>query len=186
MPTTQTSLDQALSTLKKEPHIPMIQTSHASANNLMNFLPDVKPSMNMLATSIPANMGMGNMSMTNLSLNLQQGLAQMTMQNQLDSLMNPNSGLQNSHMSITQQHSNGFSNVKRENSPSNMLNNNGIAGFGMNMSGMVASIFDPMVPIGNSLPMQISQLPVRKEERSSLPINQSQMQQKMDGEYFFI
>ncbi|XP_051154372.1 bromodomain-containing protein 4-like isoform X3 [Leptopilina boulardi] len=200
VPTTQTSLDQALLALKKEPHIPMIQTSHGSTNNLLNFLPpDIKqPAMNMLTTSMPPNMGMGNMSMSGLSLNLQQGLAaQMSMQNQLDNLLNQSSGaaaaaaaaaaLQNSHsMSITQHSSNGFSNMKRENSPSNMLNNNGITGFaGMNMSGMVASIFDPITPLNTSLPMQISQLPVRKEERSSLPMNQPQMHPKIDVGGFF-
>ncbi|XP_043475306.1 homeotic protein female sterile-like isoform X4 [Leptopilina heterotoma] len=185
VPTTHSNLDQALSALKKEPHIPMLQTSHGSSNNLLNFLPDVKSSMNMLSSSMPANMGMGNMSMGGLSLNLQQGLAQMSMQNQLDNLLNQSSGLQNSHMSITQQHSNGFSNMKRENSPSNMLNNNGITGFGMNMPSMVASIFDPITPLNTSLPMQISQLPVRKEERSSLPMNQPQMHPKIDVGGFF-
>ena len=115
-------------------------------------------------------------------MNLQQGLAHMSMQSQLESLINTNNSLQNSHnMTISQQHSNGFSNAKRENSPPNMLNNNGIPGLnlGMNMTGM-GSIFDPLPMV--SMPMQISQLPTRKEERS-LPISQAQMQPKMDGEF---
>ncbi|XP_033226960.1 homeotic protein female sterile-like isoform X3 [Belonocnema kinseyi] len=185
--TTQTSLDHALSTTKKESHIPMIQTSHSANNNSnLNLLPDVKPAVNMVSTSVASNLNMGQINMANINMNLQQGLAHMSMHSQLESLINTTASLQNSHtMTISQQHSNGFSNVKRDNSPPNMLNNNGIPGFNlgsMNISGM-ASIFDPGVPLV-SMPMQIPQLTARKEERS-LPMSQAQMPQKMDVGAFF-
>ncbi|KAG7209234.1 hypothetical protein KM043_015355 [Ampulex compressa] len=181
VPTTQTSLDQALS-IKKEPHIPMIQTPHTTTNNTnLNLLPDVKAPVNMMPTSMASNLNLGNINMANLNMNLPQGLAtHMSMHNQLENMINttsPLTNIQNSHnVTMSQQHSNGFSNIKRENSPPNMLNNNGIPGLnmGMNMGGM-GSIFDPLPIV--SMPMQISQLPIKKEEKP-LTISQPQMPQK--------
>ncbi|XP_015434365.1 PREDICTED: bromodomain-containing protein 2-like isoform X2 [Dufourea novaeangliae] len=180
VPTTQTSLEQAMS-IKKEPHIAMIQAPHTTTNNTnLNLLPDVKAPVNMMPTSM-ANLNLGNITMANLNMNLPQGLAtHMSMHNQLESMINTTSSLssiQNSHnVAMSQQHSNGFSNIKRENSPPNMLNNNGIPGvsMGINMGGM-SSIFDPLPIV--SMPMQISQMPIKKEEKP-LPISQPQMAQK--------
>jgi hypothetical protein len=134
-----------------------------------------------MPTNIATNM---NINMTNLNLNLPQGLAHMSMHNQLDNIINTTASLtsiQNSHnvpMS-SQQHSNGFPNTKRGNSPSNMLNNNGIPGLNMGMNmGSMGSIFDPLPIV--SMPMQISQLSMKKEEK--IP---SQLAQKpIDGSYF--
>ncbi|CAL7946911.1 unnamed protein product [Xylocopa violacea] len=181
VPTTQTSLEQTMS-LKKKSHIPMIQTPHTTTNNTnLNLLPDVKTPVNMMPTSMASNLNLGNIAMANLNMNLPQGLAtHMSMHNQLENMINttsPLTNIQNSHnATMSQQHSNGFSNIKRENSPPNMLNNNGIPGLnmGMNMGGM-GSIFDPMPIV--SMPMQISQMPLKKEEKS-VPISQPQMPQK--------
>ncbi|KOC60493.1 Bromodomain-containing protein 4 [Habropoda laboriosa] len=182
-----TTLEQTMS-LKKKPHIPMIQTPHTTSNNTnLNLLPDVKAPVNMMPTSMASNLNLGNITMSNLNMNLQQGLAtHMSMHNQLENMINTNSPLtsiQNSHnATMSQQHSNGFSNIKRENSPPNMLNNNGIPGLnmGMNIGGM-GSIFDPM-PI--SMPIQISQMPIKKDEKS-VSISQPQMPQKpMDGMFY--
>lgn len=185
VPTTQTSLEQM--SLKKKPHIPMIQTPHTTTNNTnLNLLPDIKTPVNMMPTSMASNLNLGNMTMANLNMNLQQGLAtHMSMHNQLENMINttsPLTNIQNSHnATISQQHSNGFSNIKRENSPPNMLNNNGISGLNMGISmGGIGSIFDPM-PMQSSMPMQMSQIPIKKEEKS-VSISQSQMPQKpMDG-----
>lgn len=181
VPTTQTSLEQM--SLKKKPHIPMIQTPHTTTNNTnLNLLPDIKTPVNMMPTSMASNLNLGNMTMANLNMNLQQGLAtHMSMHNQLENMINttsPLTNIQNSHnATISQQHSNGFSNIKRENSPPNMLNNNGISGLNMGMSmGGIGSIFDPM-PMQSSMPMQMSQIPIKKEEKS-VSISQSQMPQK--------
>lgn len=182
---TQTSLEQTLS-LKKEPHIAMIQAAHTNANNTnLNILSDVKAPVNMMPTSMASNLNLGNLSMANLNMNLSQGLAtHMSMHNQLENMINttsPLTSIQNSHsVTMSQQHSNGFSNIKRENSPPNLLNNNGIPGLnmGMNMGG-IGSIFDPLSIV--SMPMQTSQMAIKKEEKS-LPISQAQMAQKpMDG-----
>ncbi|XP_017887088.1 homeotic protein female sterile-like isoform X3 [Ceratina calcarata] len=188
VPTTQT-LEQSMS-LKKKPHIPMIQTPHTTTNNAnMNLLSDVKPPVNMMPTSMASNLNLGNITMANLNMNLQQGLAtHMPMHSQLENMINtssPLTNIQNSHnATMSQQHSNGFSNTKRENSPPNMLNNNGIPGLsmGMNMGGM-GSIFDPMSMV--SIPMQLSQIPNKKEEKS-VSISQSQIPQKsMDAGALF-
>lgn len=187
VPTTQTSLEQTMS-IKKESHIPMIQTPHTTTNNTnLSLMPDVKAAVNMMPTSMASNLNLGNITMANLSMNLQQGLAtHMSMHNQLENMINttsPLTSIQNSHnATMSQQHSNGFSNIKRENSPPNMLNNNGIPGLnmGMNMGGM-GSIFDPLSIV--PMPMQISQMPIKKEEKS-VPISQPQMPQKpMDGRF---
>jgi len=175
VPTAQPSLDQAL--VKKDSSF--IQTTTNLNNNTnLNLPPEVK-SVNIIPTNIAANM---NISMANL--NLPQGLAHM--HNQLDNIIHTTASLtsiQNSHnvTMSSQQHSNGFPNTKRSNSPSNILNNNGMPGLniGMNM-GSMSSIFDPL-PIVSNLPMQISQLSMKKEEK----IPQSQLAQKpMDGSYF--
>ncbi|KAK2574994.1 hypothetical protein KPH14_008751 [Odynerus spinipes] len=189
VPTTQTSLEQSLS-IKKEPHISMIPTLHTTSNNTnLNLLPDVKNPVNMMPTSMASNLNLGNINMANLNMNLQQGLAtHMSMHNQLENMINttsPLTNIQNSHnVTMSQQHPNGFPSIKRESSPPSMLNNNGIPGVnvGMNMGGM-GSIFDP-VPIV-SMPMPISQIPIKKEEKP-LPISQPQMTQKaMDAGALF-
>jgi len=205
VPTTQSSMDQALA-VKKEPSFiqtqptldqtlaikkesSFIQTSHTTNNTNnntnLNLLPDIKP-VNMMPTSMASNLNLGNINMTNLNMNLSQGLTHMSMHNQLENIINttaPLTNIQNSHnVTMSQQHSNGFPNTKRGNSPPNMLNNNGIPGLnmGMNMGGM-SSIFDPL-PIA-SMPMQMSQIPLKKEEKP-LPISQPQLTQKpMDGSY---
>ncbi|XP_076281135.1 homeotic protein female sterile isoform X3 [Lasioglossum baleicum] len=180
VPTTQTSLEQTMS-MKKEPHIPMIQAPHTTSNNSLNLMADVKPPVNMMPTSMAANLNLGNITMPNLNMNLPQGLAtHMSIQNQLENMINTTSALtniQNSHnATMSQQHSNGFSNIKRDNSPPNMLNNNGIPGLNMGMNmGAMGSIFDPL-PIG-SMPMQISQMPMKKEEKP-LTTSQPPMAQK--------
>ncbi|KAL6264581.1 hypothetical protein P5V15_004683 [Pogonomyrmex californicus] len=206
VPTTQSSLDQTLAIKKESPFIQtqptldqtlaikkepsFIQTSHTTNNTNnntnLNLLPDVKP-VNMMP-SMTSNLNLGNINMTNLNMSLPQGLAHMSMHNQLENMINttaPLTNIQNSHnVTISQQHSNGFPNTKRGNSPSNMLNNNGIPGLnmGMNMGGM-SSIFDPL-PI-TSMPMQISQIPLKKDEKP-LPISQPQLTQKsMDAGAFF-
>lgn len=169
----------------------MIQTPHTTTNNTnLNLLPDIKTPVNMMPTSMASNLNLGNMTMANLNMNLQQGLAtHMSMHNQLENMINttsPLTNIQNSHnATISQQHSNGFSNIKRENSPPNMLNNNGISGLNMGMSmGGIGSIFDPM-PMQSSMPMQMSQIPIKKEEKS-VSISQSQMPQKpMDAGALF-
>ncbi|XP_020283132.1 bromodomain-containing protein 4-like isoform X2 [Pseudomyrmex gracilis] len=180
---TQPSLDQSLAIKKDQPSF--IQTTHTTNNTNnntnMNLLTDVK-SMNMMPTNMPSNLNMGNINMANLNINLSQGIAaHMSMHNQLENMINTTASLtniqQNSHnVTMSQQHSNGFPNTKRGNSPPNMLNNNGIPGLnmGMNMGGM-SSIFDPLPIV--SMPMQISQIPVKKEEKP-LPISQAQLTQK--------
>lgn len=182
--TQQPSLDQTLA-IKKDP--PFIQTSHATnntnTNTNLNLIPDVKP-VNMMPTSMASNLNLGNINMASLNMNISQGLAaHMSIHNQLENMINTTASLpniQNSHnVTMSQQHSNGFPNAKRGNSPPNMLNNNGIPGLnmGMNMGGM-SSIFDPL-PI--SMPMQISQISIKKDEKP-LPISQPQLTQKpMDG-----
>lgn len=168
----------------------MIQTPHTTTNNTnLNLMPDVKAPVNMMPTSMASNLNLGNITMANLNMSLQPGLAtHMSMHNQLENMINttsPLTSIQNSHnATMSQQHSNGFSNIKRENSPPNMLNNNGIPGLsmGMNMGGM-GSIFDPLSMV--SMPMQISQLPIKKEEKP-VPISQPQMPQKpMDAGALF-
>lgn len=159
------------------------QTGHPTVNNSsMNLLADMKNPVNMMSTSIPTSLNLGNMNMTSPYMS--------AIHNQLESIMNTNAqvtNLQNSHsvtMSQQQQHSNGFTSVKRDNSPSNMLNNNGIPGLniaGMNMSGM-GSIFDP-IPMNMGVNVQMPQLPVKKEEKP-MAITQGQMTHKaMDGMY---
>ncbi|XP_053987783.1 homeotic protein female sterile-like isoform X4 [Hylaeus volcanicus] len=178
VPTTQSSLEQTMS-VKKESHIPIIQAPHTTTNNTnLNLLSDVKPPV--MTSNMASNINLGNITMANLNMNLPQGLAtHISMHNQLENMINttsPLTSIQNSHnVTMSQQHSNGFSNIKRENSPPNMFNNNGIPGLnmGINMGGM-GSIFDPL-PI--TMPLQISQLPVKKEEKP-LPICQTQMDQK--------
>ncbi|XP_076654020.1 homeotic protein female sterile isoform X3 [Halictus rubicundus] len=180
VPTTQTSLEQTMS-MKKEPHIPMIQAPHTTTNNSLNLMADVKPPVNMMPTSMAANLNLGSITMPNLNMNLPQGLAtHMSIHNQLENMINTTSSLtniQNSHnATMSQQHSNGFPNMKRDNSPPNMLNNNGIPGLNMGMNiGAMGSIFDPL-PIG-SMPMQISQMSIKKEEKP-LTTSQPPMAQK--------
>lgn len=181
---TQPSLDQSLAIKKDQPSF--IQTTHTTNNTNnntnMNLLTDVK-SMNMMPTNMPSNLNMSNINMANLNINLSQGIAaHMSMHNQLENMINTTASLtniqQNSHnVTMSQQHSNGFPNTKRGNSPPNMLNNNGIPGLNMGMNiGAISSIFDP-IPIV-SMPMQ---LPVKKEEKS-IPISQAQLTQKpIDG-----
>lgn len=183
--TQQSSLDQTLA-IKKDP--PFIQTSHTTnntnTNTNLNLIPDVKP-VNMMPTSMASNLNLGNINMASLNMNLSQGLAaHMSIHNQLENMINTTASLpniQNSHnVTMSQQHSNGFPNTKRGNSPPNMLNNNGIPGLnmGMNMGGM-SSIFDPLPIV--SMPMQISQISIKKDEKP-LPISQPQLTQKpMDG-----
>lgn len=185
VPTTQSSLDSSL-VVKKEPSF--IQASHATNNtnnNLahMNLLSDVKP-VNMMQTNMTSNLNLGNINMTNLNMSLSQGLTHM--HGQMEPAINTTASLtniQNSHnVTMSQQHSNGFPNIKRETSPPNMLNNNGIPGMsmGINMVGNVTSIFETLPMVG-SIPMQISQISIKKEEKP-LPISQPQLTQKtMDG-----
>ncbi|XP_029668063.1 homeotic protein female sterile-like isoform X4 [Formica exsecta] len=187
--TQQSSLDQTLA-IKKDP--PFIQTSHTTnntnTNTNLNLIPDVKP-VNMMPTSMASNLNLGNINMASLNMNLSQGLAaHMSIHNQLENMINTTASLpniQNSHnVTMSQQHSNGFPNTKRGNSPPNMLNNNGIPGLnmGMNMGGM-SSIFDPLPIV--SMPMQISQISIKKDEKP-LPISQPQLTQKpMDAGAFF-
>lgn len=182
------TLDQTLA-LKKESSF--IQTSHTTNNTNnntnLNLLPEVKPVSSMMPTSMASNLNLGNINMTNLNINLSQGLAaHMSMHNPIENMINttaPLTNIQNSHnVTMSQQHSNGFPNAKRGNSPPNMLNNNGIPGLtmGINM-GSMGSIFDPL-PIA-TMPIQISQIPIKKEEKP-LPISQPQLTQKpMDGSY---
>ncbi|XP_025990282.1 homeotic protein female sterile isoform X8 [Solenopsis invicta] len=185
---TQPTLDQTLA-LKKESSF--IQTSHTTnnTNNNTNLsLPDVK-SVSMMPTS---NLNLGNINVTNLNMNLSQGLAaHMSMHNQLENMINTTASLtniQNSHnVTMSQQHSNGFPNTKRGNSP-NMLNNNGIPGLNMGMNmGTMSSIFDPLPIV--TMPMQISQIALKKEEKPpfrEIPISQPQLTQKpMDAGAFF-
>ncbi|XP_011329993.1 bromodomain-containing protein 2 isoform X3 [Ooceraea biroi] len=181
VPTTQPSLDQTLAIKKEPPFIPAPHATNNTNNNTsLNLLPDVKP-VNMMPASMASNLNLGNLNMANLNMNLPQGLAaHMSMHNQLENMINttaPLTNIQNSHnVTMSQQHSNGFPNAKRSNSPPNMLNNNGIPGLnmGMNMGGM-SSIFDPLPIV--SMPMQISQLPIKKEEKP-LQISQPQLAQK--------
>ncbi|XP_076183936.1 homeotic protein female sterile isoform X3 [Ptiloglossa arizonensis] len=189
VPTTQSSLEQTMS-IKKEPHIPMIQAPHTTTNNTnLNLLSEVKAPVNMMPSSMASSLNLGNITMANLNMSLPQGLAtHISMHNQLENMINttsPLTSIQNSHnATMSQQHSNGFSNIKRENSPPNMLNNNGIPGLnmGINIGGM-SSIFDPLPTV--SMPMQISQMPIKKEEKP-LSISQSQMDQKpMDAGALF-
>ncbi|KYM96936.1 Bromodomain-containing protein 2 [Cyphomyrmex costatus] len=206
VPTTQSSMDQTLA-IKKEPSFiqsqptldqtltikkesSFIQTTHTNNTNNntnLNLLSDVKP-VNMMPTSMASNLNLGNINMTNLNMNLSQGLAaHMSMHNQLENMINttaPLTNIQNSHnITMSQQHSNGFPNTKRGNSPPNMLNNNGIPGLNMGMNIGMSSIFDPL-PI-SSMPMQISQIPIKKEEKP-LPISQPQLTQKpLDAGAFF-
>ncbi|XP_067211550.1 bromodomain-containing protein 2 isoform X9 [Linepithema humile] len=209
VPTTQPSLDQSHA-IKKEPSFiqtqqpsleqtlaikkesSFIQTSHTTNNTNnntnLNLLSDVKP-VNMIPSSMASNLNLGNINMANLNMNLPQGLAaHMSMHNQLESMINTTASLtnmQNSHnVTMSQQHSNGFPNTKRGNSPPSMLNNNDIPGLniGMNM-GSMGSIFDPLPIV--SMPMQISQIPIKKDEKP-LSISQSQLTQKpMDAGAFF-
>ncbi|EGI66642.1 Bromodomain-containing protein 2 [Acromyrmex echinatior] len=183
----QPTLDQTLALKKESSFIQTSHTNNTNNNTNLNLLPDVKP-VNMMPTNMASNLNLGNINMTNLNMNLSQGLAaHMSMHNQLENMINttaPLTNIQNSHnVTMSQQHSNGFPNTKRGNSPPNMLNNNGIPGLnmGMNIGGM-SSIFDPL-PIA-SMPMQISQIPIKKEEKP-LPISQPQLTQKpMDGAFF--
>lgn len=185
--TQQPSLDQTLA-IKKESSF--MQTSHTTNNTNnntnLNLLSDVK-SVNMMPTSMTSSLNLGNINMANLNMNLPQGLAaHMSMHNQLESMINTTASLtnmQNSHnVTMSQQHSNGFPNAKRGNSPPNMLNNNDIPGLnlGLNM-GSMGSIFDPLPIV--SMPMQISQIPIKKDEKP-LSISQPQLTQKpIDGSY---
>ncbi|XP_012541850.2 homeotic protein female sterile isoform X7 [Monomorium pharaonis] len=186
---TQPTLDQTLALKKESSFIQTPHTTNNTNNNTnLNLLPDVK-SVSMMPTSIASNLNLGNINVTSLNMNLSQGLAaHISMHNQLENMINTTASLtniQNSHnVTMSQQHSNGFPNTKRGNSPPNMLNNNGIPGLniGMNMGG-ISSIFDPL-PIA-SMPMQISQIPLKKEEKP-LPISQPQLTQKpMDAGAFF-
>ncbi|XP_066595505.1 homeotic protein female sterile-like isoform X2 [Prorops nasuta] len=179
VPTTQT-LEQSLA-IKKEPHLSMVQTPHTTNNNTtMNLMPDVKTPISMMSTSMASNLNLSSLSMANINMNLSQGLAHISMPNQLDIINTglPLSDIQNSHnVTMSQQHSNGFSNIKRENSPPSLLNNNGIPGLnlGMNMSGIGGSMFDPLPMV--TMPMPITQLPIKKEDKP-LSMTQTQMAQK--------
>ncbi|XP_058808868.1 homeotic protein female sterile-like [Phymastichus coffea] len=165
-PISQSALEQSLVSSMMNTKIP------ASTNNMNLLSQDVK------------NM-MGGLGLGNLNMNFQQSLSHMAMANQLDSIINVSSPLniQNSHMITTmghhqqqpQQHSNGFSNMKRD-SPPNMLNNNGIPGLGMNLNMGMASIFDPHPMV---MPMNLPpQLSMKKDDKMAMA--QQQMPQKMD------
>ncbi|XP_011306065.1 bromodomain-containing protein 4A isoform X2 [Fopius arisanus] len=173
IPTTQSSVD-APNNGKKDSHMSMVQGMHPMTpnNTSMNILQEMKNSVNMMPTSLPSNLNLTGLNMS-LGLNLQQGLGQnpMALHNQLESMLNPPS-IQNSHnmMGTSQQHSNGY---KREGSPQNLLNNNGIPGMNLGMGmGPISSIFDP--PMVN-MPM-IPQLPAKKEDKPI--ISQAQMAHK--------
>lgn len=183
MPTTQAVLEQTLSN--------MIQpTSSSAVNNSLSLLQDLKSPVNMMTSSMSSNLNLSNINMANLNMNLQQSLTphlHPSIHNALDNLINTTSAitnLQNTHnMTIPQQHSNGFGNVRRDNSPPNMLNNNGVSGInmGMGIGGMtMGSIFDPLPIV--QMPVHIPQLPIKKEEKP-LSMSQPQIPQKtMDGE----
>lgn len=186
VPSTQTSLDQNLSIKKEGPHISMLQpTPHVTSNNtsLQNLMSDVKNPMNIMSASLASNLALGNINMANLNLSLSQGLApHLAMHNQLENMINTSTSMTNisnsHHATLSQQHSNGFSSIKRENSPPNILNNNGIPGINMPLNiGAMASIFDPLV----SMPMQIPQLSIKKEEKSLTMSQPSMLQKTIDG-----
>lgn len=174
IPTTQSAVEP-LNNLKKD-HMSL--DLHPISNNSMNILQDMKNSLNMMPASLPANLNLASLNMSNLGLNLQQGLAQnpMSIHNQLESMINTTSQLssiQNSHMMGQQQHSNGY---KRETSPQSLLNNNGIPGINLGMGmGGISSIFDPPIV---TMPM-MPQMPVKKEEKPI--VSQAQMHKPMDG-----
>ncbi|XP_015114158.1 homeotic protein female sterile isoform X2 [Diachasma alloeum] len=174
IPTTQSSVD-AQNSVKKDSHMSMVPSMHPLTpnNTSLNILQDMKNSVNMMPTSLPSNLNLAGLNMSNLGLNLQQGIGQnpMSLHNQLESMMNTPS-IQNSHsmMGTSQQHSNGF---KRDTSPQNLLNNNGIPGINMGMGmGPISSIFDPPMV---TMPM-IPQLPAKKEDKPI--ISQAQMAHK--------
>ena len=169
----------------------MLPTSMANNANSLSLLPPlVKDAMNAMS-SMP-----GNLNMAHLNMNLQTGLSHMAMHNQLESMMNVSSPLamQNNHMNTSlgsgtmhssQQHSNGFSSMKRDSSPSSLLNNNGLSNLGMtlNMSG-IGSIFDPQPLV---MPMQMPQSQMKKDDKNSIALTaamtQQQMISKMDGRW---
>ncbi|KAK0179895.1 hypothetical protein PV327_005605 [Microctonus hyperodae] len=192
--TTQPSVEQNLSTIKKESssvaHVPpMVSNMHqVTANNSanLNLLSELKNSVNLMPSNIPSNLNLSGINMANINLNLQQALGAPPMQSIHNQLENINSSsqltnIQNAHnMTMVnaqqQQHSNGFSNNKRDNSPSNMMNNNGIAGLNLGIGMGMGSIFDPlpMVP----MPMQLPQLPIKKEEKPQINQAPPQMPHK--------
>ncbi|KAK0172111.1 hypothetical protein PV328_005476 [Microctonus aethiopoides] len=186
--TTQPSVERNLSTIKKESssvaHVPpMVSNMHqVTANNSanLNLLSELKNSVNLMPSSIPTNLNLSGINMANINLNLQQALGAPPMQSIHNQLENINSSsqltnIQNAHnMTMAnaqqqqqqQQHSNGFSNNKRDNSPTNMMNNNGIAGLNLGIGMGMGSIFDPLPMV--SVPMQLPQLPIKKEEKPQI------------------
>ncbi|XP_034951015.1 homeotic protein female sterile-like isoform X2 [Chelonus insularis] len=183
MATSQPSSDVNISSIKKEStHVSMVSHIHPPTTNNanINMMPDIKNSVNIMPTSMPSNLNLSNLNMANINMNLQQSIGtSMSIQNQLENMINTSSQLtniQNSHnITMAPQHSNGFSNVKRENSPP-MMNNNGIPSLNMGATmGAMSSIFDPH-PILSSMPMTIPQLIVKKEEKPM--ISQAQMPHK--------
>ncbi|XP_046479206.1 bromodomain-containing protein 2 isoform X1 [Neodiprion pinetum] len=186
VPTTQTALEQTLSN--------MIQPPSTTVNNTLSLLPDMKNPVNMMPSSMASNLNLSNINMANLNMNLQQSLASHlshpSIHNALDNMINTTSSMTsipNTHnITMPQQHSNGFANIKRESSPPNMLNNNGVSGMNMGMGiGNMAmgSIFDPL-PMVN-MPVHIPQLPIKMEEKP-LAMSQPQLPQKtMDAGALF-
>ncbi|XP_057326892.1 bromodomain-containing protein 4-like isoform X2 [Microplitis mediator] len=177
--TSQSSVDMNMSGAKKETgHVSMVQNIHQTTGNNanVNLMTEIKNSVNMMPTNMPSNL-LSNIGMGNINLNLQQNLGSaLSLQNQLENMINSTqlNNIQNAHNMVmnNQQHSNGFSNMKRENSPS-MMNNNGIPGLNMPMNiSTMASIFDPVAPMV-SMPMQIPQLSVKKDERPQITQTQA-------------
>ncbi|KAH0563875.1 hypothetical protein KQX54_007699 [Cotesia glomerata] len=187
--TTQPSIEMNLSSMKKETtHASMVQNIHqpVSTNNTnANLMTNFKSSVNMMPTNMQSNL-LNNIGMGNMNLNLQQNLGPALLQNQLENMMNTTqlNNIQNAHNMVmnNQQHSNGFSNIKRETSPS-MMNNNGIPNLNMPLGiSTVGSIFDPVPPMV-SMPMQIPQLTVKKDERPQM--TQAPPHKPMDAGAFF-
>lgn len=212
--TTQSNLTSNKKDNQHQSHLTMAPSIHnttqSSNNSNINLLQDLKNSVNLLPTNIQTNTNLTNFNMSNMGLNLQQNLGPvMSIHSQLESMMNSShTGMQNSHnmtMSASQQqqqhqqqqhqqqqhqhqqHSNGFSIVKTQNSPPNMMTNNGLTGLGMGGIGipglgMGSSIFDPLPTV--TMPMQMPMLPIKKEEKPI--ITQPQMSHKsMDGKINF-
>ncbi|XP_012252969.2 homeotic protein female sterile-like isoform X2 [Athalia rosae] len=186
VPTTQTALEQTLSN--------MIQPPSTTVNSSLNLLSDLKNPVSMMTSSMASNLNLSNINMANLNMNLQQSLASHlhpAIHNALDNMINTTSALTNiqstHNMTMPQQHSNGFANIKRENSPPNTLNNNGVSGLsmGMGIGGItMGSIFDPLPMV--TMPAHPSTLlPIKKEEKP-LSMSQLQMPQKtMDAGALF-
>lgn len=162
------------------------QLSNSNHNSFMSLSDDIKNNPAALNTVMTAS-GMS----AGMNLGFGMNMNHMAMANTLESML-ASSGipssmgqLTNSHMAglAQQQHnSNGFGGMgKRDHSPSNMMNNNGLANLNMNlnMHGM-GSIFDPHPMV--MPPMQLPpQMQMKKEDKMNLI--QQQLPQKMDGTF---